>query len=104
MLSSLILMAPPADANGAGGFDFSFLIMMAVVFAIMYFLMIRPQQKRQKEQQEMINSLKRDDKVITSTGIHGKIISNDETSFLVQIAENVNVRFEKAAISSKKEK
>jgi preprotein translocase subunit YajC len=66
-------------------------------------MMIRPQQKRQKEHQKMLESLKKGDKVVTSTGIHGTISELDDTTYLVQIAENTRVRFEKSAIASKKD-
>lgn len=97
----LILMTPPQ-----GGGEQSMLptlVMFGAIFAIMYFMMIRPQQKRQKEHQKMLESLKKGDKVVTSTGIHGTISEIEDTTYVIQIAENTRVKFEKTAITSKKD-
>ena len=99
----LILMAPPGGGGGDAQSMLPTLVMFGAIFAIMYFMMIRPQQKRQKEHQKMLESLKKGDKVVTSTGIHGTISELDETTYLVQIAENTRVRFEKSAIANKKD-
>lgn len=98
----LMLMAPPSGGGDAQSM-LPTLVMFGAIFAIMYFMMIRPQQKRQKEHQKMLESLKKGDKVVTSTGIHGTISELDDTTYLVQIAENTRVRFEKSAIASKKD-
>ncbi len=100
MNDMLILMTPQ------GGGDQSMLptlVMFGAIFAIMYFMMIRPQQKRQKEHQKMLESLKKGDKVVTSTGIHGTITDIEETTYIVQIAENTKVKFEKTSVSAKKD-
>lgn len=68
-------------------------------FAIIYFLMIRPQQKQQKKRQEMLNSLKVNDGVVTIGGIHGRIIKIKENSLILRIADKVEVEFDKAAIA-----
>lgn len=78
------------------------LIMFGGVILVMYFLLIRPQQKRQKEHQKMIESIKKGDKVITSSGIHGTVTDSDDKTYEIQISDNVKVRFERAAIASKK--
>ncbi|MHB8126289.1 MAG: preprotein translocase subunit YajC [Desulfitobacteriaceae bacterium] len=72
----------------------------AVFFGIMYFLMIRPQQKQQKLRVAMLSSLRIRDKVITSGGIYGKIIKVKEKSVILQIAEKVEVEVDKAGITS----
>ena len=71
-----------------------------VFFGIMYFLMIRPQQKQQKQRQAMLSSIRIRDKVITSGGIYGKIIKVKDTSVIVQIAEKVEVEVAKSGIVS----
>ena len=81
----------------AGG-DYSFLIMMVAIFAIMYFFMIRPQNKKQKEIEKARAALKPGDKVISNSGIYGKLREVKEDSFIVEISENVRVRFEKSSI------
>lgn len=101
-LHLLTAMAPPSGEGGGGGMDMSFFIMMGAIILIMYFMMIRPQQKRQKEHKKMLESVKHGDKVITSTGIHGTVTEVDDKTIMLQIADNVKVRFEKSAIAQKK--
>lgn len=96
----LILMAPQ---QGGQNDMYGTLVMFGAIFAIMYFMMIRPQQKRQKEHQKMLESLKKGDKVVTSTGIHGTITDIEDTTYIVQIADNTKVKFEKTAVSTKKD-
>jgi len=74
------------------------IIMLVAVFAIMYFMMIRPQQKRQKEIQKMRESMRVGDKVVTAGGIHGKIKEINDKDFLIEIAENVRIRVDKASV------
>ena len=91
----------PGQNGSAGGGMFSMLIMFGIVIVIMYFFMIRPQQKRQKEHQNMLNSIKKGDKVVTTAGMHGTVTETDEKTMTIQIADNVKVKFERAAISNK---
>jgi preprotein translocase subunit YajC len=94
ILSYVLLQAAPQSK----GVDYSWLIMLVAVFAIMYFMMIRPQQKRQKEVQKMRDNLKVGDKVVTAGGIHGKIKETNEKDFLIEIAENVRIKVDKASV------
>ncbi|MFZ3100852.1 MAG: preprotein translocase subunit YajC [Desulfitobacteriaceae bacterium] len=71
-----------------------------VFFGIMYFLMIRPQQKQQKQRQAMLSSIKVRDKIITSGGIYGKVMKVKDESILVQIADKVEVEVAKSGIVS----
>lgn len=101
---TLFAAAPPAGGQGAAGGTSSListLIMFAAVIAIMYFLMIRPQQKRQKEHQKMLDSIKKGDKVVTSSGMHGTVVETDEKTMTVQVAENTKIKFERGAIATK---
>ncbi len=97
---NLLAMAPPQGGEQGGG-TMQMLVMFGAVILIMYFMMIRPQQKRQKEHQAMLNAIKKGDKVVTSSGMHGKVVDVDEKTALVEVAENVKIRFEKVAIASK---
>lgn len=99
MLLDLIGMAP--QGQDAGGGIVSTLIMFAAIIAIFYFMIIRPQQKRQKERQKMLDSIQKGDKVITIGGVHGTVVGIDEKTVLLQIADNVKVKFERSAISTK---
>ncbi|WP_154222125.1 preprotein translocase subunit YajC [Marinicella rhabdoformis] len=75
------------------------LFFMVGIFAVMYFLMIRPQQKRMKAHQEMVNALGVGDEVITNGGTLGKITHVDETFAKVEIAENTEVHVQRSAIA-----
>lgn len=72
----------------------------ALIIGIFYFLMIRPQQKRAKETKLMLDEMKKGDKVLTSSGIHGTISDIQDNIVLVQVADNTRIRFEKVAITS----
>lgn len=76
--------------------------MMLVMFAVVYFLMIRPEQKKQKERQQMLNSIKKGDRVLTVAGILGTVVNYKEKEgiFQVKIAENTVVDFTKSAITT----
>lgn len=73
---------------------------MVVFFGIMYFFMIRPQQKQAKQRQAMLNSLRVNDKVITSGGIYGKVKKVKDNSVIVQIADKVEIEVARAGIAS----
>ncbi|MFV0467550.1 MAG: preprotein translocase subunit YajC [Dysgonomonas sp.] len=81
-----------------GGMGIESLLMMVALIAIMYFFMIRPQQKKQKEIQKAREALKVGDRVVTAGGIHGKIKEVKETIFIVEIAENVRIKIEKTSV------
>ncbi|MDR1956875.1 MAG: preprotein translocase subunit YajC [Treponema sp.] len=87
-----------AAAGGAGSF-ISTLIPFALIIAIFYFLIIRPQNKKQKETQRMLNTLKKGDKVVTIGGIHGVIQSVKESSVIVKVDEDTKLEFSRSAIS-----
>ena len=69
---------------------------MGVIF---YFLLIRPQQKRQKAHQQLMANLKSGDRVVTSSGIHGLIANVKETTFLLKVADNVKIEIDKSAVA-----
>jgi preprotein translocase subunit YajC len=71
-----------------------------LIFVIMYFMVIRPQQKKAKEQQEMLGKLKRNDEVMTSGGIYGKVIDLKETVVTLEVAPNVRIRVHRPQISA----
>lgn len=81
-----------------------FMVLMAVIYLIFYFLLIRPQSKKQKQQQEMLNGLRKGDKVITSGGIYGTISKVREEVVVLQVAENVKIEVARSAIATLKER
>jgi len=80
------------------GIDPRQLIMLGLIALVFYFFMIRPQVKKQKDQKKYVNELKKGDKVVTTAGIHGRIIDVQDTTFLVEV-DNGKIRFDKSAIS-----
>lgn len=73
---------------------------MILIFVVMYLLLIRPQQKRQKEQRELVSRLKAGDRVLTNGGIFGTITSVKDTSVMVEIAKGIEIEVVRVAISS----
>ncbi|PWK77905.1 preprotein translocase subunit YajC [Mucilaginibacter oryzae] len=83
----------------AGGFgQYGQLVPMVLIIVVFYFFMIRPQVKKQKDQKKYVEELKTGDKVVTTAGIHGRIIAVNDTTFLVEV-DNGKIRFDKSAIS-----
>jgi preprotein translocase subunit YajC len=99
---SLLMGAPQGGAEGAGGSAgfLTSLIPFAAIIAIFYFLIIRPQNKKQKETQKMLAALKKGDKVVTIGGIHGVIQNVKEGSVIVKVDENTKLEFSRSAISN----
>ncbi|MDO5575802.1 MAG: preprotein translocase subunit YajC [Fibrobacter sp.] len=89
--------APAAQQPGGLG---SLLPMMLVMFAIIYFLMIRPEQKKQKQRQEMMAGLKKGDKVLTAGGILGSVANVKDEVVMVKVAENTVIELTKSAVTS----
>jgi preprotein translocase subunit YajC len=90
--------AQTAAAPGAEGGLMSF-VPIIIMFAVLYFLMIRPQMKRQKEQKAMIDALAKNDEVITTGGILGKVTKVEDNYVTVEIAANIEVVIQKNAVS-----
>jgi len=76
------------------------LLLFGTIIAIFYFMIIRPQQKREKERKAMLSALKKGDKVVTSGGIHGSVSGLDDKTVLVQIADNVKIKVDRGAITA----
>jgi len=83
-----------------GGGGVGFFVPLIFIFIIMYFVMIRPQKKRQEQQQKLIGSLKTGDRVVTNAGIHGLIANVKETTVLVKVADNVKIEIDKSAVTN----
>ncbi len=96
MLTSTPAFAESSPAGALGGLPF-----LVLMFVIMYFLLIRPQQKRAKEHKLMISELKKGDEVVTNGGVLGKVKSVDDSFATLEIAENVIVKVQKPGINQK---
>jgi preprotein translocase subunit YajC len=93
----------PANPD-SGANPLSMLIPIVGMLAIFYLLLIRPQQKRQKETQKMIDALKKGDRVVTASGLYGTVVGLKDTAVVVKIAENVKVEMLKSAVTGVVEK
>lgn len=102
MTVSLLPLMAPAGGQGEPN-SFALFLPFILIFVIMYFFMIRPQVKKQKQHQAMLQTLTKGDKVVTTGGLHGKIVGIKDHSFLVQVAENTKVEISKSAVAQKLE-
>ncbi|WP_374163300.1 preprotein translocase subunit YajC [Arcticibacter sp. MXS-1] len=75
------------------------MIMFGLIIVVFYFFMIRPQMKKAKDHKKYIDELKRGDKVVTTAGIHGKIVDITDTTFLIEVESGAKIRFDKSAVS-----
>ena len=87
-----------AAAPAAQGSSWSMWIMLALIFVVMWFFMIRPQRKQQKELQNFRDALKKGDKVVTIGGIYGTVAEIKEDSVLIEVDNNVKIRVSKQAL------
>ncbi|GAB3857418.1 hypothetical protein GCM10027610_093640 [Dactylosporangium cerinum] len=93
-----------AEAQGSGGGGYTSLLFIVGIFALIYFMMIRPQQRRRREVQNMQSAMGIGDEIITVGGLYGTIRSIDEDSVLLEIAPGVTARYAKAAIGKVNQK
>jgi len=101
---NLLLSVVLLQGQGGGGMS-GLIVPMVLIFAVMYFLIFRPQAKKQKQQQAMIGALQKGDKVITSGGIYGTIvgIKENEKTLLIEIAEKIKIKITRSSIARKVE-
>ena len=91
MISTILL-----QAGASGIVSFIPMILIVVVF---YFFMIRPQMKKAKDQKKFVEELKKGDKVVTTAGIHGRIVDMNEATIVLEVEGGGKIRFDKSAIS-----
>ncbi|MBR4005515.1 MAG: preprotein translocase subunit YajC [Treponema sp.] len=98
----MFLQAQDAAAGQVGGGMGSLLTFapLLLILGIMYFLMIRPQNKKQKETEKMIAALKKGDKVVTIGGIHGTVASTKEHTVIIKVDDNTRIEFNRTAIAT----
>lgn len=75
------------------------LVPMILIMIVFYFFMIRPQVKKAKDHKKLVADLKIGDKIVTTAGIHGKIVGSNDTTFLIEVEGGSKIRFDKTAIS-----
>lgn len=96
MITASILLQ--AAAGGIGGSMGTFLPLLLII-VVFYFFMIRPQVKKQKDQKKFVEDLKKGDKVITTSGAHGRIVEVNDTTFVIEGESGHKTRYEKSSIS-----
>ena len=101
---SFFLMAPPSDggasASGGGAGMFMSFVPFILIIGIFYFLIIRPQNKKQKETEKMLANLKKGDKVVTVGGVHGYITNVKDNTVIVKVDDAFKIEFSRSAIAS----
>jgi preprotein translocase subunit YajC len=100
MLLLFLAQAQSAAPTGAGPNPLASFIPIILIFIIMYFVLFRPQMRRQKEQRLLVSALKTGDRVVTASGIHGMITNVKDTTVTVKVADNVKIEMEKSAIAN----
>lgn len=100
-LASSTGCVPPEGAEG--GFDWTIIIFLVVIFGIFYLLLIRPQRKRQKEHQQLITELNRGDRVITTGGIYGVIENLSDDSVVIKVESGTTVRVARNSIALRRD-
>lgn len=98
-MNLMAILLPVAQATPAAPGISTFLLPIALI-AVMYFLMIRPQMKRQKEHKAMLEKISKGDEVLTSGGIAGVVIEIGDSFLTVEVADNVRIRVQKGAIGN----
>lgn len=94
-VAEAVAQADGAAPQSAGIMQF---VLLGGLFVFMYFVIIRPQRKRQKEHQELVNRLNKGDEVVLTSGMLGKIVSVDETYISIEATDNVVLKFQKIAV------
>ena len=89
-----------AQTAAPAGNPLASFVPIILIFIIMYFVMIRPQMRKSKEQQRLVSSLKTGDRVVTASGIHGMISNVKDSTVIVKVADNVKIEFEKTAVTN----
>ena len=104
LFTSLIFVSSCVQTEEGSGFDWTIIAFLVAIFAIFYFLMIRPQRKRQKEHQHMMDELKRGDRVVTAGGIYGVVESLSEDSIVMKVESGTTMRVARNSVALKQER
>ena len=99
MVELAYAMAQAPSGGGNGGGILSILPLMVGMFAIMYFIVIRPQQKQKREREAMLGAMKKGDRVVTTSGIHGTVAGMDEQTVVLRVGDQVKLTFDRAAVA-----
>jgi preprotein translocase subunit YajC len=103
MVSEAFAMAGNAAGQQGGRPGYEGIIMLVIMFAIFYFLLIRPQQKRAKQHKQLIEALKVGDQVVTAGGIHGKVAAVQESVVTLEVATGVKIKVNRSSVVGTKQ-
>jgi preprotein translocase subunit YajC len=108
LMTALVLVGgcvtAPAPEGGEQPFNWTIIIFLVVIFGLFYFVMIRPQRKRQKQHEMMVRELQKGDKVITAGGIYGTIDSMSDDSIVIKIESGATLRVARGSVIGRREK
>jgi preprotein translocase subunit YajC len=100
MVSEAYAMANTAAGQQGGRPGYETIVMLVIMFAIFYFLLIRPQQKRAKQHKQLLEALKIGDQVVTAGGIHGRVAALQEDVITLEVANGVRMKFNRSSVVS----
>jgi len=97
----ILLMAQSGKGTGGGSDPFMAFLPFILIIVIMYFLMIRPQSKKQKEKQRMLEALKKGDRVVTVGGVHGKVVgfADENKTVIIKVDDNTKLNIDRSAVT-----
>ena len=98
MVDFAYAMGPAPGAGSGSTAVMTQLLFFAAIFAIFYFLLIRPQQKQKRDRETMLSSVKKGDRVVTSGGLHGTVVGLSETTVTLKVADSVRLDFDRSAV------
>jgi preprotein translocase subunit YajC len=96
--AEFVLAGAAAPSGFGGNAVLTQLVFFAAIFAIFYFLLIRPQQNQRRERERLLAAVKRGDRVVTTGGMHGTVTGLDETTVTLRVADQVKMTFDRSAI------
>lgn len=94
----------PSEGAEAGGFDWTIIIFLVFIFGIFYFIMIRPQRKRQRDHEQLVQTLNKGDRVVTAGGIYGVIENLSDDSIVLKVESGSTIRVARGSVSMRRPK
>ncbi|MFC1964641.1 preprotein translocase subunit YajC [Chloroflexota bacterium] len=104
LITLLVFIGGCAPQGTEGGFDWTIIVFLVLIFGVFYFLMIRPQRKRQKEHETLVRELQKGDKVITAGGIYGVIDNLSDESIVLKVESGASIRVARGSVTGRREK
>jgi preprotein translocase subunit YajC len=89
--------SPPGGSGGSSAL-LTQVVFFAAIFAIFYFLLIRPQQRQKRDREQMLSAIKKGDRVVTSSGMHGTVMGLNEHTVTLRVADQVKLEFDRSAV------